>query len=122
MKKIILTDVIRPRISSGVTNCRIVARMMVLIVSAAPVRLNIVCFRYVGGGAQDEARLEALNEEILLQLQESGVAILTSTRIHGRFALRAAITNHRSRREDFELVSTKVQEIGRRLDAGALRR
>jgi hypothetical protein len=45
---------------------------------------------------------DALNEEVLLRVQESGIAVPSSTRIDGRLALRVAITNHRSRREDFD--------------------
>ena len=36
MKKIMLTPVIRPRSSSGVSSCRIMLRITVLTVSAAP--------------------------------------------------------------------------------------
>ena len=36
MKNIMLTDVIRPRSSSGVRSCRTVCRMTALTVSAAP--------------------------------------------------------------------------------------
>src|SRR5206468_1579507 len=58
----------------------------------APVELNIACFRYVAPKLGSEA-LDHLNQEILLQLQESGVACPSSTRLNGRFALRASITN-----------------------------
>ena len=37
------------------------------------------------------------------------------TRIGGRYALRAAITNHRSRREDFDVLVEEVLRQGRRL-------
>jgi aromatic-L-amino-acid decarboxylase len=77
----------------------------------APVSLNIVCFRFTGG-IKDEAQLSAINNELLLRLQESGVAVLSSTLITGRFALRAANTNHRSRREDFEIMLREVVRLG----------
>jgi len=82
----------------------------------APVPLNIVCFRFVAPRLSDE-RLNALNEEVLFQLQESGVAVPSSTRIDGRYALRVAIVNHRSRREDFDLLVREVLDRGRRLAA-----
>ncbi len=66
----------------------------------APVSLNIVCFRYVRPGLD----LDAFNQELLLRLQESGAAIVSSTTIDGRFALRLAHVNHRSRPEDFQAV------------------
>jgi aromatic-L-amino-acid/L-tryptophan decarboxylase len=78
----------------------------------APVPLNIVCFRYTVPG-WDEPALAALNQEILADLQESGVAVPSSTLLGGRFALRVAICNHRSRREDFDLLVREVLRLGR---------
>ena len=59
--------------------------------------------------------LNQLNEELLLRLHENGIAVPTYTRIDGKYAIRAAITNHRSRREDFDLLAEKVVELGRAL-------
>ena len=36
----------------------------------------------------------------------------------GRYALRVAITNHRSRREDFELLVREVRRLGAECGAG----
>ena len=80
----------------------------------APVSLNIVCFRFVAPGLPDAA-LNRLNQELLYELQESGVAVPTSTQLEGRFALRVANVNHRSRREDFDLLLREVLERGRKL-------
>jgi len=79
----------------------------------APVPLNVVCFRFVvpPPGA-DDARLNELNKEILLRIQESGLAIPSQTMLNGKFAIRVAITNHRSRREDFDLLVQAVVEHG----------
>jgi aromatic-L-amino-acid/L-tryptophan decarboxylase len=77
----------------------------------APAPLNVVCFRFVVPGA-DDATLNALNEEILLRIQESGLAIPSHTLLNGKFAIRVAITNHRSRREDFDLLVRTVAETG----------
>jgi glutamate/tyrosine decarboxylase-like PLP-dependent enzyme len=89
----------------------------------APVPLNVVCFRYrpaddprmVGGDGDDP--LDALNRELLMRLHERGLAVPTSGRIHGRFGLRCAITNHRSRRSDFDLLVSSVVQIGREIAA-----
>jgi len=78
----------------------------------APVPLNIVCFRFAPADAPREI-LNRLNEEILVRIQESGLAVPSGTTIDGVFALRVAITNHRSRQEDFELLVDAVSEIGR---------
>jgi glutamate/tyrosine decarboxylase-like PLP-dependent enzyme len=77
----------------------------------APAPLNVVCFRYVVPGKNDAA-LNELNEEILLRIQESGLAVPSSTILAGRFAIRVAITNHRSRLEDFDLLTRAVVETG----------
>lgn len=80
----------------------------------APVPLNIVCFRYRVEGLDDEA-LNQLNEELLMRLHESGVAVPSYTRLNGKYAIRVANTNHRSRREDFALLAWTVVQIGREL-------
>ncbi len=77
----------------------------------APAPLNVVCFRYAAPGL-DGAALNALNQEILLRIQESGLAVPSHTELGGRFAIRVAITNHRSRREDFSLLAQAVVETG----------
>ncbi len=77
----------------------------------APAALNIVCFRYAPARLAQK-RLDDVNEELLLRLQESGVAVLSSTILHGQFSLRLANVNHRSRPEDFELLLTALLQIG----------
>jgi len=83
----------------------------------APIPLNVVCFRY-RGKLQEEAALRDLNQEILFRVQESGVAAPSGTVIGGRFAIRVANVNHRSRREDFELLVREVIRLGSEIDAG----
>lgn len=77
------------------------------LVLMAPVAIDIVCFR-VDPGDMDEAALRALNTEIMLRIQESGVAVFTDTTIRGRHALRVAICNHRTRTEDLDLLVDEV--------------
>ncbi|MGE3526924.1 MAG: aspartate aminotransferase family protein [Gemmatimonadales bacterium] len=67
----------------------------------APVALNVVAFRYEDAGTSPE-KADALNRELLMRIQERGIAIPSSTVIGGRFTLRACNCNHRSRQEDFE--------------------
>ncbi len=74
--------------------------------------LNVVCFRYARG-----TDLDTLNRELLVRLQESGLAVPSHTLLGGRFALRVAITNHRSRREDFTLLVDAVLRLGHELTA-----
>ena len=83
----------------------------------APVPLNVVCFRYRALGHGPEA-LDALNTEILLRLQEDGLAVPSSTVIEGRFAIRVAICNQRSRCEDFDFLVEQVQRLGAEISRG----
>ncbi len=76
----------------------------------APHPLNIVCFRYIAPNMNDE-QLNAFNQELLARIQESGIAIPSSTNLRGKFSIRVAITNHRSRREDFDLLIEAVERI-----------
>jgi glutamate/tyrosine decarboxylase-like PLP-dependent enzyme len=73
----------------------------------APGELNVVCFRFNPGG-RDGVWLDRINEEVLLRLQETGEAVPSGTRIRDSFVLRVAITNHRSRREDFCFLVERV--------------
>ena len=77
----------------------------------APVLLDIVCFRYDPGGLGEQA-LERLNNRIMVQLQEEGIAAPSDTRLHERYCLRVAIANHRSRTDDFDLLIREVLRIG----------
>ncbi len=77
----------------------------------APTVINIVCFKYRGESHAAD-RIKALNVEIMLRMQESGFAVLTDTTIHGKHCLRVAITNHRTRREDLQLLVSEVLKIG----------
>ncbi len=78
----------------------------------APVPLNVVNFRYRKAGL-DEAALNALNARILIALQERGIAAPSSTVLKGRFAIRVAITNYRSRRADFDALVDGVLALAR---------
>lgn len=80
----------------------------------APVALNVVCFRYVKAGVAEHV-LDALNRELLLRIQERGVAVPSSTLIGSTYALRCAITNHRSRLEDFDALVDAAVELGREI-------
>ena len=77
---------------------------------AADVTLNIICFRYVA------AESDKVNAEIVVQVQESGVAAPSSTTVDGRLAIRAAIFNHRAQRCDVDTLVNAVLAAGRRSD------
>ena len=81
----------------------------------APIGLDIVCFRFNPGGLATDA-LNRLNREILVELQESGVAAPSYTTLKGAYCLRVAISNHRSRFEDFDLLVAEVLRIGKAIN------
>lgn len=88
----------------------------------APVSLNVVCLRYCGSGAADDEVvddevLNDMNRELLVQLQEGGIAVPSHTVLGGRYAIRVAITNHRSQRGDFDALVRELRRLGRDLEA-----
>jgi glutamate/tyrosine decarboxylase-like PLP-dependent enzyme len=59
----------------------------------APVHLNIVCMRVRAPEGSTPEAADAINQGILVALQESGRAMLSPVRWQGRFCLRASICN-----------------------------
>jgi aromatic-L-amino-acid/L-tryptophan decarboxylase len=72
----------------------------------APVQLNIVCFRY---RADDANRV---NGNIVIDIQESGIAAPSTTVLDGELAIRAAIVNHRTNIRDIDALIAAVLEFG----------
>jgi glutamate/tyrosine decarboxylase-like PLP-dependent enzyme len=77
----------------------------------APTASNVVCFRYTASDLSDE-QLNDMNAEILMRVQERGIAVPSHTLLRHKFAIRVAITNHRTRIEDLELFIKEVLSIG----------
>ena len=80
----------------------------------APVTLNVVCFRARPDGVPED-ELNALNREVLLRVQERGIAVPSGTTLRGRFAIRVANVNHRSTMADFALLVSAVRGIAAEL-------
>jgi len=72
----------------------------------APVQLNIVCFRYRAADANK------VNGDIVVDIQESGIAAPSTTVIDGQLAIRAAIVNHRTDTCDIDALISAVLEFG----------
>jgi glutamate/tyrosine decarboxylase-like PLP-dependent enzyme len=72
----------------------------------APVQLNIVCFRYRAADAN------RVNGNIVIDIQESGIAAPSTTILDGRLAIRAAIVNHRTDTCDIDALVAAVLEFG----------
>ncbi|MCG8607511.1 pyridoxal-dependent decarboxylase [bacterium] len=78
----------------------------------APVPLNVVCYRFASVEL-DEEQHSCLNKEILMRLHEEGIAVPSFTLLDGKYVIRAAITNHRSRKGDFDLLVQESVRIGK---------
>jgi aromatic-L-amino-acid/L-tryptophan decarboxylase len=72
----------------------------------APVNLNIVCFRYRAADANK------INGDIVIDIQESGIAAPSTTMLDGQLAIRAAIVNHRTDACDIDALISAVLEFG----------
>ena len=81
----------------------------------APVELSAVCFRY-RPEANSEEEINAVNAEILKRSQREGRVFFSNAMIHGKFALRACITNHRSTQKDVEEVVREVMRLAEEVD------
>jgi aromatic-L-amino-acid decarboxylase len=87
----------------------------------APVPLSAVCFRYLPGSkALTDDELDELNRQVLPQVVRRGRVYLSNATIHGRFALRICLVNHRSRRADLDEVVSEVLAVGRELATGSV--
>jgi glutamate/tyrosine decarboxylase-like PLP-dependent enzyme len=73
----------------------------------APVPLSAVCFRYRGS--------DELNLRILQGILKRGRVYISNATIHGRFALRACIVNHRSTADDVDAVVSETLAVSRSL-------
>jgi glutamate/tyrosine decarboxylase-like PLP-dependent enzyme len=88
--------------------------------------LYVCSFRYLPNAIADrprspelEASLDRLNEAIARALSRDGLALLMTTRIHGRRALRMSICSHRTLERDVEATFEALAGLGRRLAAEA---
>jgi glutamate/tyrosine decarboxylase-like PLP-dependent enzyme len=97
---------------AGYLEARILAEPQLELL--APVNLNIVCFRY----RADDAN--TVNGEIVIDIQESGIAAPSTTILDGQLAIRAAIVNHRTDHCDIDALVAAVLEFGSRRSAACL--
>ncbi len=86
----------------------------------APVNLNIVCFRYrldanSNSNSNCQLTIDELNRDIVFALHESGIAAPSTTSVNGELAIRAALVNHRTNRQDIDNMLNAVIEFGGQL-------
>ncbi len=89
---------------AGYLEARILAEPQLELL--APVNLNIVCFRYRAADAN------RINGDIVIDIQESGIAAPSTTVLDGQLAIRAAIVNHRTDICDIDALISAVLEFG----------
>jgi aromatic-L-amino-acid/L-tryptophan decarboxylase len=82
----------------------------------AEVSLNIVCYRYKPQNQSlSENELNDLNKEILMQLHENAIALPSYTLLANRYAIRVAISNHRSQKADFQVLVEGTLALGKKI-------
>jgi glutamate/tyrosine decarboxylase-like PLP-dependent enzyme len=77
-------------------------------------QLSIVCFRYIPANFRRDngELLDRLNLAVIEGVRASGRAFLSSTRLHGRVALRLCFVNWRTTSGDVEEVVRLVEKVG----------
>jgi glutamate/tyrosine decarboxylase-like PLP-dependent enzyme len=80
----------------------------------APVRLNVVCFRYRPPGYPESA-LDELNRSLGARILADGRVYFGTTVYGGRVAFRPAISNWRTTVDDVDLIVAVTRELGSRL-------
>jgi glutamate/tyrosine decarboxylase-like PLP-dependent enzyme len=100
-------------------NCELAALMQTCVEStaglrlSAAVRLNVCCFS-AAPAKWDGAEQDALNTKIVQQLQLTGDAVFSTTKISDRVVIRAAIVNHRTCEADIEYA---IRAVARAMEA-----
>ncbi len=80
----------------------------------APADLNIVCFRLVPEAGEDP---DALNAEVVAEVQKRGIAAPSTTRIGGTLAIRCCLMNHRATADDMDITVDGILHVARDLRA-----
>jgi aromatic-L-amino-acid decarboxylase len=78
---------------------------------AAPVPLNLVCFRYRGG--------DAANQTIMERLNRSGDLFLTHTKLNGKFTLRLCVGQTNTEARHVERAWKRIREEAEKIVAAA---
>jgi glutamate/tyrosine decarboxylase-like PLP-dependent enzyme len=78
--------------------------------------LSIVCFRAAPASlkGQPEA-LDDFNQRLLETVQLGGTAFVSSTRVNGRFWLRACVINHRTSEADIDVLVAHIEDVALRI-------
>ncbi len=77
----------------------------------SPLRLALFSFRFHPANVDDEAALDALNEELLQKLNDSGELYLTQNRVRGRYAIRFSIGQTGTQKAHVEAAWAKIRDV-----------
>ena len=80
-----------------------------------PAQLAIVTFRHVGAGTKEGAALDELQRRIATAMVRDGWAMLSTTELGGRAALRLCTINPRTTDDDVRETVRRLERIGREL-------
>jgi L-2,4-diaminobutyrate decarboxylase len=73
---------------------------------------NILCFRYMGDGHQDDTALDTINRELRERYNRSGEGWITATNLDGRRVLRVTVMNPRTTAGDMRDVLDGLAKTG----------
>ena len=82
----------------------------------APVTFSLVCFRFIPEGVNELDRINALNEKLLKNINNTGKAYLTHTRLAGKYTLRMVIGQTNVAREHVDAAWMLICETAKGLD------
>jgi glutamate/tyrosine decarboxylase-like PLP-dependent enzyme len=79
--------------------------------------MGVVCFRFIArpGSSIPETKVDTLNSKIVEQVNESGNAYLTQTKLHGRTVIRIGLGNILTTERHLRDAWNLIQETARSL-------
>jgi aromatic-L-amino-acid/L-tryptophan decarboxylase len=82
---------------------------------SAPISMGVICFRFVAGIVDAGPEIDALNSKIVEEVNASGKAYLTQTKLHGRTIIRIGLgnvlTTERHLAEAWELIRKTAFQV-----------
>src|SRR3989339_1009809 len=76
----------------------------------APTPFSTVCFRAKPAGWNDEAKINALNEKLLNEVNATGKVFITHTKLNGKFTIRLVVSGLRTEEKHVELAWNIIRE------------
>ncbi len=80
-----------------------------------PRTLNLVCFRFKPEGVNEEDHLNQLNERLLYNVNQTGKAFLSHTKLAGKYTLRMVVGQTRVTKQHVEQAWQLIQSESRQL-------